>query len=45
MEKYDIVGDVRGGHGLMTGVEIVSDAYGQDADGYANDEEDSSSHL
>lgn len=24
-EKYDIVGDVRGGHGLMTGVEIVSD--------------------
>lgn len=26
MEKYDIVGDVRGGHGLMTGVEIVSDA-------------------
>jgi adenosylmethionine-8-amino-7-oxononanoate aminotransferase len=26
MEKYDIIGDVRGGHGLMTGVEIVSDA-------------------
>ena len=26
MEKYDVVGDVRGGHGLMTGVEIVSDA-------------------
>jgi adenosylmethionine-8-amino-7-oxononanoate aminotransferase len=26
MEKYDIVGDVRGGHGLMTGLEIVSDA-------------------
>ncbi len=25
-EKYDIVGDVRGGHGLMTGVELVSDA-------------------
>ncbi|MEL7167520.1 MAG: aminotransferase class III-fold pyridoxal phosphate-dependent enzyme [Pseudomonadota bacterium] len=25
MEKYDVVGDVRGGHGLMTGVEIVSD--------------------
>ncbi|ETW12125.1 hypothetical protein ATO8_13557 [Roseivivax marinus] len=24
-EKYDIVGDVRGGHGLMTGVELVSD--------------------
>ena len=26
MEKYDIIGDVRGGHGLMAGVEIVSDA-------------------
>lgn len=26
MEKHDIVGDVRGGHGLMTGVELVSDA-------------------
>ena len=26
MNKYDIIGDVRGGHGLMTGVEIVSDA-------------------
>jgi len=26
MGKYDIIGDVRGGHGLMTGVEIVSDA-------------------
>jgi adenosylmethionine-8-amino-7-oxononanoate aminotransferase len=26
MKKYDIIGDVRGGHGLMTGVEIVSDA-------------------
>ncbi len=25
MEKHDIVGDVRGGHGLMTGVELVSD--------------------
>ncbi|MDA9224412.1 aminotransferase class III-fold pyridoxal phosphate-dependent enzyme [Tateyamaria sp.] len=25
MERFDIVGDVRGGHGLMTGVEIVSD--------------------
>lgn len=25
-EKYDIVGDVRGGHGLMTGIEFVSDA-------------------
>ncbi len=24
-EKFDIVGDVRGGHGLMTGVELVSD--------------------
>lgn len=24
-EKYDIVGDVRGGEGLMTGIEIVSD--------------------
>jgi len=24
-EKYDIIGDVRGGHGLMTGVELVSD--------------------
>ena len=24
-EKYDIIGDVRGGHGLMTGMEIVSD--------------------
>ena len=23
--KYDIIGDVRGGHGLMTGMEIVSD--------------------
>ena len=23
--KYDIIGDVRGGHGLMTGIEIVSD--------------------
>ncbi|MEP3920249.1 aminotransferase class III-fold pyridoxal phosphate-dependent enzyme [Ascidiaceihabitans sp.] len=25
MEKYDIIGDVRGGHGLMTGLELVSD--------------------
>ena len=25
MEKYDIIGDVRGGHGLMTGIELVSD--------------------
>jgi len=25
MEKYDIVGDVRGGHGLMTAIEMVSD--------------------
>ena len=24
-ENYDIIGDVRGGHGLMTGIEIVSD--------------------
>jgi len=24
-EKFDIVGDVRGGHGLMTAIEIVSD--------------------
>ncbi|MBV7394986.1 aminotransferase class III-fold pyridoxal phosphate-dependent enzyme [Mameliella sediminis] len=24
-EKYSIVGDVRGGHGLMTGIELVSD--------------------
>ncbi|ETX13817.1 hypothetical protein OCH239_06390 [Roseivivax halodurans JCM 10272] len=24
-DKHDIVGDVRGGHGLMTGVELVSD--------------------
>lgn len=24
-EKYDIIGDVRGGEGLMTGIEIVSD--------------------
>lgn len=25
MEKYDIIGDVRGGYGLMTAVEMVSD--------------------
>ena len=25
MERFDVVGDVRGGHGLMTGVELVSD--------------------
>lgn len=25
MDKYDIVGDVRGGHGLMTAMELVSD--------------------
>lgn len=25
MERHDIIGDVRGGHGLMTGVEFVSD--------------------
>jgi adenosylmethionine-8-amino-7-oxononanoate aminotransferase len=24
-EKYDIIGDVRGGHGLMTAIEFVSD--------------------
>ncbi|MDA7423656.1 aminotransferase class III-fold pyridoxal phosphate-dependent enzyme [Thalassococcus lentus] len=24
-QKHDIIGDVRGGHGLMTGIEIVSD--------------------
>ena len=24
-EKYDIIGDVRGGHGLMTALEFVSD--------------------
>ena len=24
-EKYDIIGDVRGGEGLMTGIEVVSD--------------------
>ncbi len=24
-EKYDFIGDVRGGHGLMTGVELVSE--------------------
>ena len=24
-EKYDLIGDVRGGHGLMTAVELVSD--------------------
>ena len=25
MDKYDIIGDVRGGHGLMTAIEMVSD--------------------
>ena len=25
MEKYEIIGDVRGGHGLMTAIEMVSD--------------------
>ncbi|MCC6008496.1 MAG: aminotransferase class III-fold pyridoxal phosphate-dependent enzyme [Rhodobacteraceae bacterium] len=25
MQRHDIVGDVRGGHGLMTGIELVSD--------------------
>ena len=25
MEKHDIIGDVRGGHGLMTAIELVSD--------------------
>lgn len=24
-QKYDVIGDVRGGHGLMTGIEVVSD--------------------
>ena len=24
-EKYELIGDVRGGHGLMTGIEVVSD--------------------
>ncbi len=24
-EKYDVIGDVRGGHGLMTAIEVVSD--------------------
>ncbi len=24
-QKYDIIGDIRGGHGLMTGIEIVTD--------------------
>lgn len=24
-KRYDIIGDVRGGHGLMTGIELVSD--------------------
>jgi adenosylmethionine-8-amino-7-oxononanoate aminotransferase len=24
-DRYDIIGDVRGGHGLMTGIELVSD--------------------
>ena len=24
-EKHDIIGDVRGGHGLMNGLELVSD--------------------
>ena len=25
MAKYDVIGDVRGGHGLMTAIEMVSD--------------------
>ncbi|NRB02116.1 MAG: aminotransferase class III-fold pyridoxal phosphate-dependent enzyme [Rhodobacteraceae bacterium] len=25
MDEFDLIGDVRGGHGLMTGVELVSD--------------------
>ncbi|MEL6913864.1 MAG: aminotransferase class III-fold pyridoxal phosphate-dependent enzyme [Pseudomonadota bacterium] len=25
MERFDIIGDVRGGHGLMTAIEVVSD--------------------
>ncbi|MEM9872912.1 MAG: aminotransferase class III-fold pyridoxal phosphate-dependent enzyme [Pseudomonadota bacterium] len=29
LAQYDVVGDVRGGHGLMTGVEIVSDRDGK----------------
>jgi len=29
MEKYDLIGDVRGGHGLMTGIEVVSDRAAQ----------------
>jgi adenosylmethionine-8-amino-7-oxononanoate aminotransferase len=28
-EKHSIIGDVRGGHGLMTGIEIVSDRAGK----------------
>jgi adenosylmethionine-8-amino-7-oxononanoate aminotransferase len=26
MAKYDVIGDVRGGHGLMTAIEVVSDS-------------------
>jgi adenosylmethionine-8-amino-7-oxononanoate aminotransferase len=25
MDRYDMIGDVRGGHGLMTAIEVVSD--------------------
>jgi adenosylmethionine-8-amino-7-oxononanoate aminotransferase len=28
-EKFDIIGDIRGGHGLMTGIELVSDRASQ----------------
>ena len=30
--KYDVIGDVRGGHGLMCALELVSDRADQDAD-------------
>ena len=32
MEKYDSIGDVRGGHGLMTAIEVVSDRATKAAD-------------
>ncbi|MCY4207491.1 MAG: aminotransferase class III-fold pyridoxal phosphate-dependent enzyme [Roseovarius sp.] len=28
-EKHDVIGDVRGGHGLMTGIELVGDRSGK----------------
>ena len=28
-EKHEIIGDVRGGHGLMTAIELVSDRAGK----------------